>query len=230
MIWFFLCKISPPPAVKLRTAESTHSENTHSKWKDELFTDLSAFLSGTLLHLKLTSSSDTIWLSHINTVESPTAEPHVSDVHTKTHRDRRAHLSHAIAAGCVLKRRIKMPIQHKIPPTHTYSAHIDTCTHMHIGVHMHTHSSTALLREVNSRLTSSCIMWVECSTEVAKWIVTVTMLKWGGITRVSSDLEVKAICDTIDNCLCSIEDLFDEIMAENALNVEHWCWLKGNSE
>lgn len=101
-----------------------------------------------------------------------------------------------------------MPIQRKIPPTHTYSAHIDTCVHVHIGVHMHTHSYTALLREVNSSLTPSCIMWAECSTEVAKWIVTVTVLKWGDITRESSDLEVKAICDTTDDCLCSIGDLF----------------------
>lgn len=98
-ICFFLCKISPPPAVKLQTGETTHSENTHSEWKDELFTDLSAFRSGTLLRLRLTSSSDTIWQSHINTVESPTAELHVSDVlHTQTHRDRRVRLSHAIAA------------------------------------------------------------------------------------------------------------------------------------
>lgn len=100
-ICFFLCKISPPPAVKLQTEETTHSENTHSEWKDELFTDLSAFRSGTLLRLRLTSSSDTIWQSHINTVKSPTAELHVSDVlHTQTHRDRRVRLSHAIAAVC----------------------------------------------------------------------------------------------------------------------------------
>lgn len=48
---FFLCKISPPPVVKLQAEEITNSENTPSEWKDELFTDQSAFLSGTLLHL-----------------------------------------------------------------------------------------------------------------------------------------------------------------------------------
>lgn len=153
---FFLCEISPPPAVKLQTEETAHSENTHSERKDELFTDLSAFLSGTLLHLRLTSSSDTIWLSHINTGVTHGRTTRLRHTHRNTQGQPCTSVS--CHCSCVLKRRIKMPIQHKIPPTHTYSAHIDTCTHVHIGVHMHTHSSTALLREVNSSLTSSCIM------------------------------------------------------------------------
>lgn len=117
-----------------------------------------------------------------------------------------------------------------MPPTHTYSLQIDTCTHMHAGAQAHTQSSTVLSREVNSSLTSSCIMWVECSTEVAKYIATVTVLKWGDITRVSSDLKVKAICNTIGDGLCSIEDLFDEIMGENTTDMVCEGWSEGGSE
>lgn len=132
--------------------------------------------------------------------------PHVSD---ETHRNTQEEGSASVSyhCSCVHERRIKMPIQRKIPPTNTYSSHMETCVRMQA----HTHSSTLLLREVNSSLTSSCIMWVKCSTEVAKYIATVTVLKWGDITQVSSDLKVKAICDTIGDCLCSIADLFDEI-------------------
>lgn len=46
------------------------------------------------------------------------------------------------------------------------------------------------------------------------------MLKWGGITQVSFNLEVKAICDTIQDCLCPIEDHFDVIMRKNTLNIQ----------
>lgn len=73
-------------------------------------------------------------------------------------------------------------------------------------------------------------MWVECSIEVAKYIVTVTVLKWGDITRVSSDLEVKAICNTIGAGLCSSEDLFDEIMGENTTNMVREGWSEEGSE
>lgn len=41
---------------------------------------------------------------------------------------------------CAHERRIKMPIQHKQPPTHTYSVH--TCAHTHEHEHKYTHTHT----------------------------------------------------------------------------------------
>lgn len=69
-------------------------------------------------------------------------------------------------------------------------------------------------------------MCLKCSRETAKQAVTVTALKWGGITQASSDSQVKAICDTILDYLCPIEGHFDEIVRKNKLNVQYESWTE----
>lgn len=122
---------------------------------------------------------------------------------THSHRNTNTQLCLSIAP----QRRISMPIQHKEPPTHTYSMHTKRK-----NAHTHTHTPPAPERGKHKSLTSSCIMCLKCSRETAKQAVTVTALKWGGITQVSFDLEVKAICDTIFDSLFPIEDYFDVIV------------------
>lgn len=127
---FFLCKISPPPAVKLRAVEITNSENTHSEWKDELFTDQSAFLSGTLQPLRLTSSSNTIWLSHINTMASPTVY-HTSLTNTQKHTGRGVHICLIPLQLCPWKKNKDAHSTQKChphTPTVYKSTHVRTCT------------------------------------------------------------------------------------------------------
>lgn len=114
-----------------------------------------------------------------------------------------------------------MPIQHKQPPTHTYSV----CTHKPC-TNTHTLLHIAPERGKQKSLTSSCIMCLKCSRETAKQAVTVTALKWGGITQASADSQVKAICDTILDYLCPIEGHFDEIVRKNKLNVQYESWIE----
>lgn len=132
---FFLCKISPPPAVKLQAEEITNSENTHSEWKDELFTDQSAFLSGTLQPLKLTSSSDTIWLSHINTMASPTAY-HTSLTNTQKHTGRGVHICLIPLQLCPWKKNKDAHSTRNATHTHLQF------TNRHMYAHAHRRAST----------------------------------------------------------------------------------------
>lgn len=89
-------------------------------------------------------------------------------------------------------------------PTHTYDTHTtNPHTYSMHTTHTHTHSllHSPMGRGKHQSLTSSCIMCLKCSSETAKQAVTVTALKWGGITQLSFHRAVRAICNTIlDSC------------------------------
>lgn len=104
------------------------------------------------------------------------------------------------------------------------------CTHKP-STSTHIHTPPQCFKEVNRRVwhpLASCA-WNAAEKKLNKlWLW--QRLKWGDITQVSFDFQVKAICDTILDYSCLIEDNFDVIIRKNNLNVQHESWTEFNTE
>lgn len=213
--------------------------NTQSEKTSRSLSGLSVSLSACQTHflqrwLPEPLFCSTIWLphtqrhTHTQTFADLCLHPQwtifILDSETDTHTHKHTPLS--ILQLCSWKKNIDAHSTQTATHTHLQyvrtheRAYTKTCTVTHTLLH------SAPERGKQKSLTSSCIMCLKCSREAAKQAVTVTALKWGGITQVSFDSEVKAICDTILCRLYPIEDHFDVIMRKNKSNILCEGWIE----